>query len=625
MAASSSSASLATQPPVQRPLSDAAASNYSSAMFTQYWSTAVTVFSQPSFIIALLTLPLTYLYYTYATSRPPRIYHRHVQHANDKGDESCRICQTIAQSNLRSCLSASYRPTPFLFNGHLQTVFTGATVVLGVTRPHVKYARELFQVSATAPFLSGTVAIDWALTAAEQFTSHTPTVIIMHGLAGGSEEYYVRTLVHHMTSVCHYRCVVLNSRGCGNSTLSSAQAYCGAYTDDIRQSIAHIARRLPQSPLIGVGYSLGANILTKFVGEEKDECLLSAAVSLGNPFDLLWSSRMLDHQWITRLVYSPVLAQNMIKLVRVHQSVFAGAANIDIVKTLRSKTLREFDNAFTAKSFHFATADTYYRTGSSAQYVHDIRIPFVAVNALDDPICHPLGIPFDESVANPHVLLLTTKHGGHSLNWFTGWTADSWVKHVVANFSQSLLQVLRNDDDNAVTAMPIAHPPPQVIPYDVRPAQGNDYEDVDDIVGHEDEVHLNDQTEGAVHDDIDALSAVNLTESGSLSDHSRLNSTNTANEGEVDLMSFADDGEHVGTMNISSASATESDIYGLLNTTVEQLRLADERIERLSQVNQEQSQQIQQLVQLLQEQAHSTATSQTSTRRDERKESYWSS
>jgi predicted alpha/beta-fold hydrolase len=65
------------------------------------------------------------------------------------------------------------------------------------------------------------------------------------------------------------------------------QFYSASFTGDLRQVVDHVLGRFPQSNVYAVGWSLGANILVRYLGEETDKCVLSGAVSLCNPFDLV--------------------------------------------------------------------------------------------------------------------------------------------------------------------------------------------------------------------------------------------------------------------------------------------------------------------------------------------------
>jgi predicted alpha/beta-fold hydrolase len=62
--------------------------------------------------------------------------------------------------------------------------------------------------------------------------------------------------------------------------LTSPQFYGLSHTDDLRQAMYYIAQTYPNAPLLGIGFSLGANILTRYVAEEGESCRLASACVL---------------------------------------------------------------------------------------------------------------------------------------------------------------------------------------------------------------------------------------------------------------------------------------------------------------------------------------------------------
>ena len=62
--------------------------------------------------------------------------------------------------------------------------------------------------------------------------------------------------------------------------LTSPQLYSSCHTDDIRHALLYISHRYPQALLLGLGFSLGANVLTRYVAEEGEECILISACVL---------------------------------------------------------------------------------------------------------------------------------------------------------------------------------------------------------------------------------------------------------------------------------------------------------------------------------------------------------
>ena len=402
-----------------------------------------------------------------------------------------------------------YCPTPWLtfpyLSGHLQTIYASRSSARTLRTPLVTYKRELLAVEAgSANTLAGQVALDWAVLGKSRssapespvtdwslsFTDRTPTVILVHGLAGGSREHYIKNFVWDLSDRLGYRCVVFNARGCGGSAIISPQLYCGAYTDDLRQVVANISARLPEAPLLAVGFSLGANILSKYVGEEGlagRPAPFAAVVAIANPFDFLHGARHLDSNFIQQRVYSANLAKSLITLFSNHVDVLRGAekrrhkeerkqereearmqglseeayrqlhphrssppaaAPVPVPapeswdpSVFSSPTLREFDKRLTRVVFGYATVDDYYRDASSSRFIKFIGCPILFVNAADDPISDSAAWPLDEICINPHAVLLTTPCGGHSMDHVTGaWATSSWTVRAARHWFADVMQ-----------------------------------------------------------------------------------------------------------------------------------------------------------------------------------------
>lgn len=359
-----------------------------------------------------------------------------------------------------------FQPPWWLASGHLQTMFSAKG--WHIASP-VKYQRQLLPVIAAPPGrYDGTIALDWTIPPDnEPYDDDTPIAVVLHGLTGGSHEPYVLRMIHELlrykltdqshTSTKRMRAVVINARGCGGSTLMSGQAYCGAMTADARQAIIHIRSLHPRAPLVGIGFSLGANILTKYVCEEGDTCALIAAAVLANPWDLLQSCRVLNGGWFSRQIYAKTLAANLVRLFQKHKAAFANESNINFDELSQCVTVRDFDECVTRRTFGYASVDDYYRDGSSAQYVPGCRRPLLCLNALDDPISPEDAIPVDEIRNNKWCVLVTTKSGGHSMDWFSGqgFQPASWSPPVVGAFFQAALRAtgdLTNNGNHNDTA-----------------------------------------------------------------------------------------------------------------------------------------------------------------------------
>ncbi|KAI0781038.1 AB-hydrolase YheT [Trametes elegans] len=322
-------------------------------------------------------------------------------------------------------LFKEFRPAWWLRSGHLQT---GYCVVGDFSKiDKVEYDRKLLRTLD-----GGTIGIDLTPPAQERtLKEDTPIVVVLHGLTGGSHESYVRAI---LAPACRpveqgglgYRGIVVNFRGCAGVPLTSPQLYSAQNTDDIRAAVLYIEKLYPRAPLIGIGFSLGANVLTRYLAEEGERSRLIAGCALACPWDLVASSDHLQKHFLHRNVYSAGMAQNLQKVVARHLDALSKFPDspawkaAQAVSTKKKMSLVEFDDAVTrvcggpSPPFPFASAYDYYRAASSHKVLADIRVPFLALNSADDPIVSSLPVGVAD---NGWVVLGLTNAGGH-LGWF---------------------------------------------------------------------------------------------------------------------------------------------------------------------------------------------------------------
>lgn len=255
--------------------------------------------------------------------------------------------------------------------------------------------------------------------------SSRPLLIALHGLSGGSYEAYVRSVLLEITSSeYNFDALVVNSRGCAGHSITSPQLFNGLWTNDIRYFInEYMAKNYPEKKIFLIGFSLGGGILANFLAQESDSVyknILGAAV-VGTPWDFLDSNIFLDGTMLGDKVYSPVMSQNLQKLVIEQQDVLKSNPIVqkflEDPKLFNLEKLHDFDEAFTSKLFGFNNHREYYRRASPAQRLQKVRVPMLVLSSKDDPICGDRTIPYLEVRRNPYTFLVTTSVGGH-LGWF---------------------------------------------------------------------------------------------------------------------------------------------------------------------------------------------------------------
>lgn len=100
-----------------------------------------------------------------------------------------------------------------------------------------------------------------------------------------------------------------------------------------------------------------------------------------------------------------------------HKEELDKYTNIDTAHLFSQKYLYEFDRAYQCPTWGYPTEEAYYRDASSSDSLLNVRIPLLAINAVDDPIASSLALPYAEASTNPYTVLCTTSLGGH-LGWF---------------------------------------------------------------------------------------------------------------------------------------------------------------------------------------------------------------
>ena len=232
----------------------------------------------------------------------------------------------------------------------------------------------------------GHFTLDWlhsahgSEVAQAELPSTAPVVVLLSGIAGGSGDSYVKHFVA-MAHAAGFRPVCFNGRGAAGGPLTTPQFYSASFTADIRQAVALLADRFPGAPLAAVGWSLGANILVNYMGEEGSACPLAAGVSLCNPFDLVLCDQALERGM--GRIYSRAMGAGMRRLFAPHEALFRGGASrgFDAALASRAATVRDFDEAITRRCFGFPTVDAYYRASGSRYKLPAVAVPLLCVQA----------------------------------------------------------------------------------------------------------------------------------------------------------------------------------------------------------------------------------------------------
>jgi len=249
-----------------------------------------------------------------------------------------------------------------------------------------------------------------------------PVVIVLHGLEGSLRSHYAAGLMA-LLARRGYRAAFLHFRNTREPN-RLPRSYHSGETGDLAHLVGHVTARTGRSAFAAVGYSLGGNVLLKWLGENGADAPLGTAVAVSVPFDLgEAANRMAQgasrlYQW--RLVGS---------LCRSYRRKFARMPSPLTVDLRRLRTFRQFDDAVTAPLHGFAGVDDYYGRSSSRPFLARIRVPTLLLHSRDDPFMWPHTPPTSGQLS-PSVRLELSEHGGHVgfVNGPCPWRPRWWLE-----------------------------------------------------------------------------------------------------------------------------------------------------------------------------------------------------
>ncbi len=323
-------------------------------------------------------------------------------------------------------IRSAFRPARWLRHRHLQTIFPS----LPWAYPH---GIELHRHELELP--DGDVtAVDWVAESAEM-PDDTPLLVILHGLESSSESSYARMLMHAAT-VKGWRCCVLHFRDCGDYRNRLPRRYHAGETNDIRFFLQTLIDAGNTGPMLGAGYSLGGNVLLKYLGETGDSSPLQAGVAVCVPLDLHKCAQALD-QGFSKL-YQRYLLKSM--KASVMRKFDKDTAAFDWDRAMNARTFAEFDDVVTAPLHGFDGMTDYYDRCSSVRFLADIRVATLIVNAVDDPFMTPDIIPGEDALSES-VQLEVSDTGGHVgfVEGGTPWRPKYYLPRRVISFLESQL------------------------------------------------------------------------------------------------------------------------------------------------------------------------------------------
>ena len=292
-------------------------------------------------------------------------------------------------------VKSDYKPPRFFRNGHLQTLYP----TLFRRLPKQATERERLELS-DGDFLD----LDWS------FNGSKNLAIISHGMEGSSESIYIRGMQRILTNN-GWDSLAWNFRGCSGEINRSLRFYHSGASDDLDLVIQHASSTKKYSKLALIGFSMGGNISLKYLGEKTSKIpkALKSAVTISVPCNLESAAKKLAYK--RNYIYMKRFLLLLKKKMKQKEVKFAKECDITNFNSIR--TFEQFDNRYTAPIHGFSSAQDYWHQCSSINFLNNISVPTLIINALDDPFLMPSCYPYEAANVNPNIFLATPEYGGH--------------------------------------------------------------------------------------------------------------------------------------------------------------------------------------------------------------------
>jgi len=321
-------------------------------------------------------------------------------------------------------IQSTFKPAWWLNNPHLQTIYP--SLLRKPPEPTIKRERLTTEDNDF-------IDIDFC------GEGNQPLVILLHGLTGSSQSGYIKGLQQALLEQ-GLRSAALNFRGCSGEYNDSSRCYHSGETGDIDFLYRTLRAREPQTPMAAVGFSIGGNVLLKWLGEQGTKLQLFAATAVSVPLVLSACASKLDSGFSK--IYRASLLRELKDYVRLKQVHLESLGKTEEAELLRKigdlediKSFWQYDDRVIASLYDFANVADYYQRSSSRQFLQAIRVPTLLIQAADDPFMTPEVIP-ELKELSASVFLEITEAGGH-VGFIAGnnpWHPEYWLERRIPEF-----------------------------------------------------------------------------------------------------------------------------------------------------------------------------------------------
>jgi predicted alpha/beta-fold hydrolase len=314
---------------------------------------------------------------------------------------------------------STFRPAWWLPGSHLQTIYPS----LFRKRKTPQLTRERVEL-ADGDFID----IDWTR------QTDGSRVLILHGLEGSLESHYIGGLLSALEEN-GYTAGLMYFRGRSGEPNRLPRGYHSGETGDLDEIMQHLMQRQPNTAVAVIGFSLGGNVLLKWLGEKGHSANIFTAIAISVPLDLHHAALKLD-RGVSR-IYQRYLLGKLTASVTAKAELHAPPFPLDRLHELN--TFHKFDDNITAPLHGFRDVNDYYSRSSSKQYLKSIEVPTLILQSTDDPFLPASALPKEDELSSTTTLELSER-GGH-VGFVTGsnplrphyWLEERILQHLHAH------------------------------------------------------------------------------------------------------------------------------------------------------------------------------------------------
>jgi len=290
----------------------------------------------------------------------------------------------------------NFKRPKWLLNGHWETVYPA-----------------LFRKPKPLPFVRRELTLsDGDFIEVDYLQNGSSKVaLLLHGFEGSSQAQYIQGAGNVLKDV-GYDLVAINYRGCGGKANKLLRGYHIADTQDVTELINHIIESFDYKTMVMVGFSFGGSVTLKYLGENGNNVpsIIKAAFTASVSTDLRGMSNQLNKP--KNYFYQQRFFRRMKQKMK-QKEVLMKAAGYNVNDFNKHKTFNALDGWFTCPIYGFKNPEEYYEVGSPDNYIGEITIPTMLVNAKNDPFLSETCFPVDLANQNANFYLQIPQHGGH--------------------------------------------------------------------------------------------------------------------------------------------------------------------------------------------------------------------